>query len=206
MEKKITIGIEKRFSLYTLEMAIRAQLDGSASPSYYSELAHNECTGANRAKKVLAAINRMTTRSELTPYLVAHKEEVESMFGNRADKPLLYAAVLCCAYTIFYDTVANMGKFFHVQEQISREFLLRKLGEKYGHNRALDVAFDCIIPMLMEAGLIKRPKPGIYEMVRQEKFSEAALAVYQQAFLLNNPNIGSVEGVEDNPFFEFLSR
>lgn len=202
--EKVTIGIEKRISLGVLEMALRAVLDETASSEYFYELANTECTGANRAKKIVAVINRMTMKSKLLPYIATHKDEILLALRNKNDRSLLFVAMMCSAYTIFYDSVSIFGKFFHVQEQVTREFLLRKLAEKYGSNRALDVAFDCIVPMLMEAGFIVRPKPGVYEICKQEKYSDFAMQIYKKSFLLNNPAYADNDDIESNPFFEFI--
>ena len=117
---------------------------------------------------------------------------------------MIFVSMMCSSYTIFYDAVSIFGKFFHVQEQVSREFLLKKLAEKYGSNRALDVAFDCIVPMLMEAGFISRPKPGIYEMYKQDKYTEFAKTVFKQSFIINNPTFAESDVIESNPYFEFV--
>ena len=204
MDKKISIGIERRISLYVLELALRSVLDGSASADYFYELAYTECTGANRAKKMVGVINRMTLNSKLTPFLKEHQEEVLQALRSKSDRNLLFVAMMCSSYSIFYDTVSAFGKYFHVQDQIGREFLLKKLAEKYGSNRALDVAYDCIVPMLIEAGFIVRPKPGIYEICKQDKYSAFAKKVYLQSFLLNNTSLIGSDEVESNPYFEFL--
>ncbi len=201
---KISIGIEKRVSLSILELALRAVLDGSASSNYFMELALAGCTGTNRAKKSVALLNRLTVKNSLLPYIEAHSEQVNHMLRSNMDKPLLFSAMMCAAYTLFYDTVSLLGKYFHVQKTVSRAFLLQKLSEKYGSNRTLDVAFDCVMPMLIEAGIIQRSGPGVYALVKQEKYSEHAAAIYKQAFLLNNPNFSDKDEVEGNPFFEFI--
>ncbi len=202
--EKITIGIEKRISLGVLELALRSVLDGSASSDYFYELANTECTGANRAKKIVAVINRLTIKGKLTPFLKEHKEDVLQALRNKNDRAMIFVSMMCSSYTIFYDAVSIFGKFFHVQEQVSREFLLKKLAEKYGSNRALDVAFDCIVPMLMEAGFISRPKPGIYEMYKQDKYTEFAKTVFKQSFIINNPTFAESDVIESNPYFEFV--
>ena len=202
--EKITIGIEKRISLGVLELALRSVLDGSASSDYFYELANTECTGANRAKKIVAVINRLTIKGKLTPFLKEHKEDVLQALRNKNDRAMIFVSMMCSSYTIFYDAVSIFGKFFHVQEQVSREFLLKKLAEKYGSNRALDVAFDCIVPMLMEAGFISRPKPGIYEMYKQDKYTEFAKTVFKQSFIINNPIFAESDVIESNPYFEFV--
>ena len=202
--EKITIGIEKRISLGVLELALRSVLDGSASSDYFYELANTECTGANRAKKIVAVINRLTIKGKLTPFLKEHKEDVLQALRNKNDRAMIFVSMMCSSYTIFYDAVSIFGKFFHVQEQVSREFLLKKLAEKYGSNRALDVAFDCIVPMLMEAGFISRPKPGIYEMYKQDKYTEFAKTVFKQSFIINNPTFAESDVIESNPYFEYV--
>lgn len=200
--EKISIGIEKRISLSVLELALRATLDGTASSAYFYELANAEGIGKNRAKKTVAVMNRMTLKNKLLPYIQENKEAVESMMRNKFDRSLLFVAMMSGAYTIFYDTLAILGKYFHVQEEVGRELLLKKLSEKYGNNRMLDVAFDCVMPMLVEAGFIERPTPGIYAMHKQEKYTEEAREIYLQSCSVNNPNFA--DGIR-NPYFEFIN-
>ena len=200
--EKISIGIEKRISLSVLELALRATLDGTASSAYFYELANAEGIGKNRAKKTVAVMNRMTLKNKLLPYIQENKDAVESMMRNKFDRSLLFVAMMSGAYTIFYDTLAILGKYFHVQEEVSRELLLKKLSEKYGNNRMLDVAFDCVMPMLVEAGFIEKPVPGVYMMRKQEKYTDEAKKIYRQAYSLNNPNYS--DDVNMNPYFEFI--
>lgn len=202
--EKITIGIEKRVQLSVLEQALRAALDGTASPAYFMELALSGCTGQNRAKKTVALLNRLTVKSRLYPYLTRHSETVLNMLRSNYDKPLLFAAMMCASYSLFYDTVSILGKYFHVQGEVSRAFLLHKLSEKYGGNRTLEVAFDCVMPMLIDAGLVGRDVPGVYTLVRQSRYSEAASAIYKEAFLLNNPTLSEKDEMDSYPYFEFI--
>ncbi len=199
-----TIGIEKRISLGVLELALRAAMDGSATPEYFKGLAMTECSGENRIKKVVVVLNRMTIKNKLLDYINDNRQKVESLMNSHYGRSLLYVAIMCSAYRIFYDTISILGKFFHVQDQVKREYLLKKLSEIYGSNRSLEVGFDCIIPMLMEAKFISRPKPGVYEIIRQQKFSEDAKNIYVQSFLLNNPMYQNADNFELNSYFEFL--
>lgn len=204
--EKITIGIEKRISLGVLEMALRAVLDDSATSEYFLQLAHTECTGTTRTKKTVAVINRMTIKNKLMPYIAEHKEDVLHLLRSKSDRQLLFVAMMCSSYTIFYDAIAQMGKYFHVQDEVTREYLLKKLSEKYGSNRMLDVAFDCVTPMLIEAGFIVRVKPGVYQMVKQDKFSDVAKRIYSKSFILNNPNYTEADYIDGNSYFEFLKQ
>lgn len=204
--EKISIGIEKRVALPTLELAITSLLDGSASPTYFKELAMRECTGENRAKKVARLLNRLTISNTLAEYMKKNSEKIYNMLHNQLDRPLLFTAIMCSGYMLFYDTVSILGKYLHVQDTVGRKFLLQKLSEKYGSNRLLDVAFDCVMPMLIEAGVIKRDGPGLFSIVRQLKFSEYAQEIFQKSFLLNNPNIDPNDDFMSNPYFEYIRQ
>lgn len=202
--EKVSIAIETRVSLSVLELALRAVLDGSATPDYFMELASAGCSGGNRAKKSVTLLNRFTTRSKLLPYLQKESGMVNGMLRSNFDRPLLFVAMMCSAYTLFYDVVSLMGKYFHAQDEVGKTLLFPKLSEKYGSNRALFKGYDCVVSMLIDTGIIIRTAPGVYAMVRQEKYSDHAAAIYKQAFLLNNPNYSDKDDVEGYPFFEFI--
>ena len=68
----------------------------------------------------------------------------------------------------------------------------------------LDVAFDCVMPMLIEAGFIVRARSGVYQMVKQDKYTDAALMVYRKSFLLNNHNFTEADYIDGNSYFEFI--
>ena len=204
--EKITIGIERRISMGVLEMALISVLNGNASSEYFHELINSECKGANRAKKGLGLINRMTIKNKLMPYLIEHKNNTLDLLRGKFDRQLLFVAVMCSAYSFFYDVISQMGKYFHAQDMLTREFLLKKMSEKYGSNRSLFIAYDCVMPMLIEAGFIERAKPGVYRMVKQDKFTDGALMAYRKSFLLNNPNFTEADYIDSNSYFEFLKQ
>lgn len=202
--EKVSIAIETRVSLSILELALRAVLDGSATPDYFLELVTSGCVGGNRAKKSITLLNRFTTRSKLLPYLQKESDGVNGMLRSSFDRPLLFVAMMCSAYTIFYDIMSLLGKYFHAQNEVGKTLLIPKLSEKYGSNRALFKGYDCVVSMLIDTGIIQRTAPGVYTMVKQEKYSDHAAAIYKQAFLLNNPNFSEKDEVEGHPFFEFI--
>jgi len=204
MEKK-SVSIENRIALPIIELALKATLDGSATPEYFYELARTECSGENRAKKIVRSIKRLTINSKLLPFLAEHQDATERLLKAKNDRPLLFVAMMCASYTIYYDAMSILGKFFHVQDQVTTDFLRRKLAEIYGSNRALFIAIDCIVSTLLDTGFITRPRPGVYEMVKQEKYSDEAKKVYVQSFLLNNPTYSENDDIESNPYFEFIN-
>lgn len=201
---KQDIGINQRIPMNILELALLAELQGNATGDYFRELAATEYNGQNRIGKAVSVMNRLTKKNRLMPYLMEKKTEVEAMFRNQADKPLLLTAIICSAYGFGYDVVALLGKYFHAQEIVTTELIRQKMSEKYGSNRSLPNALYCILPMLIEAKLLERPEAGKFKAIRIKNATDEAKVVYQQAFLLNNPMLSEKDNIESYSFFEFI--
>jgi len=202
---KVSIAIEKRVSMSTVDLALRAALNNELTDDYVRELAAVECSGANRMKKVAALLRRLVVRNPLLPTLVEQKDAVISMLDSNVDRPLLFAALMSSSYSIFYDTLRIAGKYFHAQNDITRPLMLTKLSDKYGSNRSLDVAYDCIMPMLLDAGLIHRKSQAVYNIVKQPRASKCVIKIYRQSFLLNNPVLDDNDNIDNDPYFEYLT-
>ena len=200
--EKIVIGINQRIPMNMLELALRASMEGEATADYFRELAAMEYTGQNRIGKTVVVLNRLTKRNPLLPYLLKNKEMVEQMLRNKNDRPLLLTAIICSSYSFGFDVVTVLGKYFHVQDEITTDLITKKMAEKYGSNRSLPNALYCILPMLIEAGLISRPVAGVYKKEEIKNAMEAAIEVFKQSYSLNNPNYA-----DDlrNPYFEFIN-
>ena len=204
--ENITIGINQRIPIHILELALCAVLQDDASSEYFSELVATEYKGENRIKKAVSVVNKLTIRNPLFGYLHEHADAVLAAMKNKHDRPLLFGAVICAAYPFGFDTLSIMGKYFHVQQQVNTNLITQRMASKYGSNRSLPNALYCVLPMFIEAGLLNRPVAGIYEAIRQERYSEFTLSLYRKAFVINNPTYTMDDDIDSNPFFEFVPR
>jgi hypothetical protein len=100
--------------------------------------------------------------------------------------------------------VCILGKYFHVQDKVSRKLLEEKISEIYGFNKAISNAIDYSIPTLVEAGFIERPSAGIYTRPILNATTEIALATYRESFFLNNPLLSRNNDYDGSPYFEFV--
>ena len=174
--ENITIGINQRIPIHILELALCAALQNDATPEYFSELASFQAFGDY------------------------------SIIDEHEDRPLLFGAIICAAYPFGFDTLSIMGKYFHVQQQVNTTLITQRMASKYGSNRSLPNALYCVLPMFIEAGLLNRPVAGIYEAIRQERYSDFALTLYRKAFVINNPTYTMDDDIDSNPFFEFVTK
>ncbi len=202
---KVEIGINQRIPISILEMALVATLNEESSPEYFTELAQTEYDGENRIKKAVSVMNRLTVRNAILPYLKEHKDDILLALRDKNDKALILSAVINSAYSFGYDTASTLGKYFHVQDQVTRDFIVSKMATKYGSNRSLENALSCVLPMFIEAGILMRPKVGFYEIRKIEHCNEIAINTYRKSFYINNPALFESDGCDTNPYFEFVN-
>lgn len=118
------------------------------------------------------------------------------------DRALVYAAIINSAFG--YDTTTILGKFFHVQDDVATQLIMKKLSVIYASNRTLPNAKNSILPMYIDAGFVCRPKIGIYTKPKLDVKTQFAKELYQKSFFANNPMLNKNEyDCTGNPYFEF---
>lgn len=200
-----TIGIRQRIPLSLFEMALRAVLSGEYSRKYFAELAAMEYNGPNRIEKSACIISKLTDQNPLIDFLREHRNEVTEALRYQTDRGVILSAMLIATYEFVYDMMCLYGKFFHVQDQVPTALISGKLSDKYGSNRSLPNAMHSAIPMLLEAGLLKRPIIGLYEIGKAKPSTEIARKVYDRAFMHWNPKCVADEIPATHPFYEFIN-
>lgn len=203
---RVSVRIQMRVDFPLLELALTSVLDGTYEPAYFKELALTQCQGPVRIKKLVTLLNLLTVNGKWMPYMMEHKEEVRALLRVPEDRALLFISLLSSEYSFVYDTIRILGRYLHAQDVVDRSLVVQKLAEKYGSNGQLDVSFRCVIPMLIEAGMIKRTGKNQYAITRLDKFSQEALEIYRQSFLQNNPAYTPDMDLMSNPYFEFLNQ
>ena len=199
----MAIGLRERVATPTLEKVIFSILDGSFCQDYINELIALETSGKSRADNLNRTIRRMTINNKLLDVIKEHEEEFKAYSKTGANRCIIYAALFCCSYELFYDLISLLGKYFHVQEEITTELVKSKLCQKYGNGENVSRGICCALGMLVDVGLITRTQVGVYQANKQTNISDFARWMYKKAFLLNNPNYTEVDDVESNSFFEF---
>ena len=199
-----TIGINQRIPIGIIELAIKAVLDDRYDDEYAAELARMEFSGENRIKKTVKVINRIVKTNVLMPYLVENTGKVRQALKNPDDRGMICISLVNAAYPFCYDVTAVLGRYFHAQKEIGTPLITSKLSAKYGTNRSLPNGLYCILPMLIEAGFITRPRPRFYQMSHLAPQTDIAKVIYQKSFLANNPTLNEDYNFSNHFYFEFV--
>ena len=199
-----TVGINQRISTNVIEMAMKAALEGCYSSEFAADLASGEYEGSNRINKARSIIGKLSIRNPLFPFIEERKNEYYAAIKHKSDRAIIFTSLINAAYSFGYDAMVVLGKFFHVQDEVSTQLILNRMASIYASNRSLPNALYCIMPMYIEAGLINRPKTGIYTKVDYEGISVFAREVYIKSFLVHNELIQEDIDSLEHPYFEFI--
>lgn len=200
-----TVGINQRISINIIEMAMKASLDGVFTPEYAADLAAGEYEGSNRINKARSIIGKLTLRNPLFKFIAEHKEEYMQAMKHKNDRAIIFTSLINATYGFGYDAMCILGKFFHVQDEVSSQLIISRMASIYASNRSLPNGLYCIMPIYIEAGLLDRPKTGVYTRNELEDLSEFSKILYRKSFIIHNPMMqeDDLESSE-HPYFEFI--
>lgn len=198
------IGLDQRIPIKVMEIAIKTVLDDTYSIEWAKTNLEPELNGKNRIAKAVTELGKATVNNKLMGFVKTNKNKVLEALQYKSDKTLVLVGLINAAFGFGYNTTMVMGKYFHVQDCISKALLAEKMSEVYAYNKSVDNALYRILPMFIEAGLIIRPTTGIYSRVSLEPRTDIAVEIYKQSFFINNPKCPKDYPIEDSPYWEFL--
>jgi len=165
------IGIESRVHIEILEGAIYDYLStGGIDKQEYLVHIKQFTKGMNRTGKILKHISVFLSRNEMLLKKLSVNMDAQSFAQlSSSERKALILSLFCNSFPITYDLLIGFAQAFKVQEIVSKEVIVNKIGAAYGSNRAMYIAVTELLPMLIECGVIKRVKLGIY--CKDTKFS-----------------------------------
>jgi hypothetical protein len=202
-----SIDINQRIPLDTLYAALESYLNGTYSDEYVLEQLRLEFKGENRLKKSLRIVNKIILRNPLLPFIEENKDQLKQAIKKKHDRNVVLISLLNSSFAFSFDTLQFLGKYLSVQDFVNRDTIKKSLANVYGGNRATENAIDSVIPMFIEADLIKRPKLGVYQ--RNAEFqitSTTTKQIFIESFKTNNKIDGIQEYQLRDPYFLFINH
>lgn len=202
-----SIDINQRIPLDTLYAALESYLNGNYSEDYILEQLRLEFKGENRLKKSLRIVNKIILRSPLLEFIEENKQSIKQAIKKKHDRNLILISLLNSSFSFSFDTLQLLGKYLSVQDLVNREIIKKALASVYGGNRATENAINSVIPMFIEAGLIKRPTLGVYQHNADFQISTSvSKLIFIKSFKTNS----SLDGIQEyqlrDPYFMFLNN
>jgi len=202
-----SIDINQRIPLDTLYAALESYLNGNYSEDYILEQLRLEFKGENRLKKSLRIVNKIILRNPLLAFIEENKEQIKQAIKKKYDRNLILISLLNSSFVFSFDTLQLLGKYLSVQDLVNREIIKKALASVYGGNRATENAIDSVIPMFIEAGFLKRPTLGVYQLNADFQISSA---ISKQIFIESFKTNSSLDGIQEyqlrDPYFMFLNN
>jgi hypothetical protein len=202
-----SIDINQRIPLDTLYAALESYLNGTYSDEYILEQLKLEFNGENRLKKSLRIVSKIILRNPLSPFIDENKNLIKQAIKKKHDRNIILIALLNSSFTFAFETLRLLGKYLSVQDLVNREIIKKALASVYGGNRATENAIDSVIPMFIEADLIKRPTLGVYQRNAEFQISSAiSKQIFVESFKANSVLDGIQEYQLRDPYFLFLNN
>ncbi len=198
------IGLNQRIPINVMEEAIKAMISGKYSREWAVQHLESEIRGANRIAKAVNELNSAVINNPQKKYIMDNSEKILEAMQYKSDRTLILVGLINSVFPIGYHTTSVMGKYFHVQDYVSKALIAEKIGALYAYNKSLDNALYRVLPMFIEAGLISRAQKGVYIKNRLEPYSVESVAIYKKSFFINNPHIKEGYDVEDTSYWEYL--
>lgn len=165
--KKKYIGINQRIPYDVLERAMDTYIaSGEVDRQEILAGIKSFTAGRNRASKAaLYAFQIITRQTKVLAYIA---KEHSSLKPLRADeRKALGLCLICLTYPIAYNLLVAMAQGLKVQDLVNKKFITSKMSALYGSNTTVDIALRAVIPILIELGIIRRHKRGLYSLGRK---------------------------------------
>ena len=175
------IGINQRIPLQILEIALRSYLNGNYDEEYIIEQLQLDFDGENRIKKALVITNKIVRNNPIITQVEEEKERILSALKRENDRNLILTALACTAFPFYYEVLKEFARFLKVQEVVNTELIKKTMASRYGSNRSMENGLYCVIPMLIEADIIERPKQGIYRKTPAKEYSPTSINIFEAA-------------------------
>lgn len=202
------IGISNRIPLKVIERALYCYIQtGHVDKDMYLNHIQEYTKGANRANKTALHLSVLLTRNETIISKMKPKLLNSDLFTlSEGERRSLVLCLFCLTYPIAYDILTAFATGFKVQPHLSKQFLLQKIGAIYGGNRAMHIAVDEVISLLIECNFIRREKVGIFSFGSKLSTNSnfiTELAVYTDIKLSSSKSI-MVDDLNYKPWFSFF--
>lgn len=205
--KNASININQRIPLDILYSALQTYLSGTYDENHIAEQLSAEFKGQNRIKKATNIISKIVCRNPLDEQIRQSKAEIQAALARKADRNLILISLLNSSYVFSFDVLRSFGKYLGVQQEVGRKTIMKELAAKYGGNRATPNGIDSVVPMFIEAGLIYRPKIGIYskksDIPAQSPISKQ---LYQSSYDIHHSTPATKETKAMDPYFFVLKQ
>ena len=199
------IDINQRIPLDVLYAALDSHINGTYSEDYILQQLRLEFKGENRLKKSLRIVSKIILRNPLAEFIEENRDQIKLALKKRHDRNIILIALLNSTFGFSFDTLQFLGKYLSVQDFVNRETIKKSLANIYGGNRATANAIDSVIPMFIDAGLIKRETLGVYQQNADFKITtHIGYQIYIESFKTNQ----KIDDIQDyqlrDPYFLFI--
>jgi hypothetical protein len=199
------IGINQRIPFEVFSSAITDYLNNNSVDEARILQHMKEFTkGENRANKAMRYIVNIINRNTE----VIDKYRVSTIINGplQLERKILTLCLICLTYPIAFELIQILAKGFKVQPTLNTQYIILKISAVYGSNRTVRIAIEALIPMLIEIGILKREKMGLYAI--DNKLKVSSIFINELVIFTDIKSSGSksilIEDLTFRPWYSFF--
>lgn len=202
------LGIFIRIPLYVLGESFKDYLNGNdLDEDKITQLLQADYIGWKSKKFAREHIISAIKNSPLTPFFDEHKEELLAALNSNADRSLIMSAIICGRFHFAYQLAKIFAKQFRQQDIVSGQVIDKLVADIYGFNVSTKNSRNCVVPQMIEAGLINRTRPGVFEATEPiAPNHQVTIDLWKEAFFANEElyDRSNEEDLYFEPFFRYI--
>jgi hypothetical protein len=170
------LGVKQVIRLEWMEKAVQLSMSGMNPQEIRSEL-HEYLTGRKgdgsigerskltRSQAVVVLMNIWgKPNPEIAAFIEDVKLQIQSNGLDPAESKALYWAAISAAYPFWFNVARQVGRLLNLQDQITKQQIVRRLKEQYGDRQTVSRITRYVIRSFVAWGvLIDAAKKGCYE-------------------------------------------
>ncbi len=171
-----SLGIKQVIRLEWMEKAVNLSMSGMDPQEIRSELHEylagrkgdgsiGERSNLTRSQAVVVLMNIWgKPNPEIATFIENVKLQVQSNGLGLADKKALYWAAISAAYPFWFNVARQVGRLLNLQDQITKQQIVRRLKEQYGDRQTVSRITRYVIRSFVAWDVLKdTSKKGCYE-------------------------------------------
>jgi hypothetical protein len=163
-------------------------------------------SGKNSAEKILVAIRASLKNKTVLNKAIRKIFSVESYNKlSTKEKNYIIVAIISLKYPFVYEMLFAFAKLFNLQDTVNKKYISDTLASKFGSNLSLEHAIGANLKTLVDAGMLKRVKQGLYSKIEPIEVCDFVKEAWIYTwFELNGRKTVPVEELRYEPFISYL--
>jgi hypothetical protein len=178
IKEKKYLGINQPLPFRVLEEVLYNLLNNETiSKEHIIRHLKEYMNGENMLSKASSQIGLLSSTNENIIITIRKNVDGEAYLRlSHEDRVAFLISLIALTYPVAYELMNILATGFKVQSKVNRAFIDQKMTASYGSNRSIYNAIKAVLSILIDFGILKREKVGLYSLEERKVIQNPNLA------------------------------